>query len=114
MISRYERGTATPTLETVKRLAFGLGITVDELMNEPRDDKIELLISWDWTEMKKGEIKMNETKFKLILGEDGMIGLNGAGKITSREAIEEFLSRVRNELEIALEAQMKRGIVPEA
>ena len=114
MISRYERGTATPTLETVKRLAFGLGITVDELLNEPRDGKIELLVSWDWSEMKKGEIRMSENKFKLILGEDGMVGLNGAGKITSREAIEEFLSRVRNELEIALDAQMKRGVIPEA
>lgn len=33
MISRYERGTAMPSLETIRRLALGLGVTVDELMN---------------------------------------------------------------------------------
>lgn len=113
-IARYERDEVTPSIEIAKAIADALHITVDELLKGPKDDKIELLISWDWTEMKKGEIKMNENKFKLILGEDGMVGLNGAGKITSREAIEEFLSRVRNELEIALEAQMKRGVIPEA
>ena len=40
MISRYERGTATPSLENLKRLALGLGITVDELLNGP--------VSTDW------------------------------------------------------------------
>ena len=60
MISRYERGTATPTLETVKRLALGLEITVDDLLNGPRDDKVELVLSWNWEDMKKGEINMNE------------------------------------------------------
>ena len=54
---------------------------------------------------------MNENKFKLVLGDDGMIGLNGAGRITSTAEIEEFLGRVRKELEIALEAQIKRGVV---
>ena len=57
---------------------------------------------------------MNENKFKLILGNDGMIGLNGAGLITSHEAIEDFLGRIRKELEIALDAQVRRGVVPEA
>ena len=114
MISRYERETATPTLETVKRLALGLGITVDELLNGPKDNKVELVLSWNWEDMKKGEINMNENKFKLILGEDGMIGLHGAGQITSKESIEGFLAKVREQLEIALDAQIKRGAVSEA
>lgn len=109
MISRYERKTAIPTLETAKKLALGLEITVDELLNGPSKDKVELTLSWDWSEMKKGEIKMDENKFKLILGEDGMIGLHGAGMLTSTEAIDEFLSRVREQLTIALEAQVRRG-----
>lgn len=113
MISRYERGTATPTLETVKRLALGLGVTVDELLNGPRDDRVELVVSWNWDEMKKGEINMEENKFKLILGDNGMIGLNGAAQITSAEAIDEFLARVKKQLEIALDAQIKRGAIAE-
>ena len=114
MISRYERGTATPTLETVKRLALGLEITVDDLLNGPREDKVELVLSWNWEDMKKGEIKMNENKFKLILGEDGMIGLNGAAQITSTDAIDEFLARVKEQLEIALDAQIRRGAISKA
>ena len=111
MISRYERNTAVPTLENISRLALGLGITIDELLKAPKTEQVEIVLSWDWQEMKKGEINMNENKFKLILGEDGMIGLHGAGLITSHEAIEEFLGRIRNELEIALDAQIKRGVV---
>ena len=42
MISRYERGTATPSLENLKRLALGLGITVDELLNGPISTNWEL------------------------------------------------------------------------
>ncbi len=113
MISRYERNTAVPTLENISRLALGLGITIDELLKAPKSEQIEIVLSWDWQDMKKGEINMNENKFKLILGDDGMIGLNGAGLITSHEAIEEFLGRIRKELEIALDAQVKRGVVQE-
>ena len=111
MISRYERNTAVPTLENISRLALGLGITIDELLKAPKTEQVEIVLSWDWEDMKKGEINMNENKFKLILGEDGMVGLHGAGMVTSREQIEEFLGRIRNELEIALDAQIKRGVV---
>ena len=114
MISRYERNTAVPTLENISRLALGLGITIDELLKEPKSEKVEIVLSWDWQDMKKGEINMNENKFKLILGDDGMVGLHGAGLITSHEAIEDFLGRIRKELEIALDAQVKRGVVQEA
>lgn len=111
MISRYERGTAIPTLENIKKLALGLGITIDELLNAPRDDRVELVLSWNWEEMKKGEMSMEDNKFKLILGEDGQIGINGMGRITSLDAIDEFLGRVREQLTIALEAQVKRGVI---
>ena len=57
---------------------------------------------------------MNDNKFKLILGEDGVIGLHGAGKITSHDAINDFLGDVKNQLEIALDAQIKRGAIQEA
>ena len=59
------------------------------------------------------ELGRHEERRKLILGEDGKIGLHGAGMITSRDAIEEFLGRVRGELEIALDAQIRRGVIPQ-
>ncbi len=113
-LQRWENGTREPRASDITKLCGILGCTETELLNGLRDDKIILTLSYDWTDMKEGEINMNEDKFNLILGGDGKVGLHGAGMITSREAIEEFLSRVRNELEIALEAQMKRGVIPEA
>lgn len=42
MISRYERNIAVPTLETISRLALGLEVTVDELLNGPSTQNWEL------------------------------------------------------------------------
>ena len=111
MISRYEREAAVPTLDTVRRLAKGLGITVDELLNGPRDGKIELVVSWNWEDYKKGEINMFDEKFLMVLGTDGRVGLQGAGTVTNKATLEEFLGRVREQLEIALDAQIRRGVV---
>ncbi len=110
-VRRWESNKQVPRTDELVTLASVLKLTVDELLNGPSSERVELVLSWDWEDMKKGEIKMNENKFKLILGDDGMIGLNGAGRITSTAEIEEFLGRVRKELEIALEAQIKRGVV---
>ena len=111
MISRYERNTATPTLDTVKRLALGLDITVDELLNGPSEDKVKITLVYDWSHMKEGNIDMNGNDFELILGSQGQIGLKGAGMLTSHEAIDDFLARVREQLEIALDAQVRRGAI---
>ena len=61
--------------------------------------------------MKEGNIDMNGNDFELILGSQGKIGLKGAGTITSTEAIDEFLARVREQLIIALDAQVRRGAI---
>ena len=111
MISRYERNTATPTLDTVKRLALGLDITVDELLNGPSEDKVKITLVYDWSHMKEGNIDMNGNDFELILGSQGQIGLKGAGMLTSHEAIDDFLARVKEQLEIALDAQVRRGAI---
>ena len=113
-IRMWEKGSRSPRISDIKRLCEIFHCTESELLNGPSSDKVEIVLSWDWQDMKKGEINMNENKFKLILGDDGMIGLHGAGMITSPEAIEDFLGRIRKELEIALDAQVRRGVVPEA
>ena len=110
-VRRWESNKQFPRADELLNLASVLKITVDELLNDSSSGKVEITLSWDWSEMKKGDIDMDANKFKLILGEDGKIGLHGAGQITSREAIEDFLSQVREQLEIGLEAQIKRGVV---
>ena len=112
-VRRWEGNKQFPRADELVRLASTLKISVDELLNGPQEDKVELVLSWNWQDMKEGEINMDANKFKLILGEDGKIGLHGAGMITSRDAIEEFLGRVRGELEIALDAQIRRGVIPQ-
>ena len=110
-LRRWETYGGQPRADEIKRLCEVLGCTEAELLNGQREDKVEIVLSWNWEDMKKGEIKMEEEKFNLILGGDGKVGLHGAGLITSHEAIEEFLGRIRNELEIALDAQIRRGAI---
>ena len=112
-VRRWESNKQFPRADELMRLSTALKVSVDDILNGTSSDKVEIVLSWNWEDMKKGEINMEENRFKLILGEDGMIGLHGAGMVTSREAIEDFLSRIRNELEIALEAQVRRGVIPQ-
>ena len=110
-LSRWENGHFEPKASMIKKLCDVLCCTESELLNSNQEDKAELVISWNWEDMKKGEMKMEDNKFKLVLGEYGQIGINGMGRITSFEGIEEFLGRVREQLTIALEAQIKRGAI---
>ena len=112
-VRRWESNKQFPRADELVRLAIALKVSVDDILNGSSSDKVKIVLSWDWEDMKKGEINMEENRFKLILGEDGTIGLHGAGMVTSREAIEDFLSRIRSELEIALDAQVRRGAIPQ-
>ena len=56
---------------------------------------------------------MEENKFKMILGGDGTVGLNGAMKVMSLADVEDFIARVRSELKIAFDTQKRRGVIPQ-
>lgn len=113
-LSRWENGHFEPKASVLKELCEILSCTELELLNGPNDGKIKITLVYDWGKMKEGNIDMESNDFELILGSNGRVGLKGAGLITSPEAIEEFLGRIRKELEIALDAQVRRGVVPEA
>lgn len=110
-IRRWESEKIVPRMDEIQQLADVLNVTKSELLNGPSDGRVKITLTYDWDKMKEGSIDMTGNEFELILGSNGQIGLKGAGLITSREAIEEFLVRIRNELEIALDAQIKRGVV---
>ena len=110
-IRRWESEKIIPRMDEVQQLADALNVSKSELLNGPSDGKVKITLVYDWDKMKEGRIDMNGNEFELILGSNGQIGLKGAGLITSAEAIEEFLSRVREQLTIALDAQIKRGVV---
>ena len=113
-IWRWEHNERKPSLEIIKKLSEVLSCTETELLNGQYGDKIKITLSWQWEEFTKGEINMDANKFNLFLGDDGQIGLHGAGMMTTRDAINEFLARVKEQIEIAYEAQIKRGVIKEA
>ena len=110
-LRRWEAYGGQPRADELKKLCEVLGCTESELLNGPSDGKVKITLVYDWTHMEGGKIDMNGNDFELILGSNGQIGLKGAGKLTSADAIDEFLSRVREQLTIALDAQIKRGVV---
>lgn len=43
-ISRYERGVISPNSDTAQKIAQALGVTVDELFNEPTNQELDVKI----------------------------------------------------------------------
>ena len=110
-IRKWEKGLSEPKTSEITKLSKIFHCTEMELLNGPRDGKIELVVSWNWEDYKKGEINMFDEKFLMVLGTDGRVGLQGAGTVTNKATLEEFLGRVREQFEIALDAQIRRGVV---
>ncbi len=113
-LQRWEWGERQPRMEELKKLCEVLHVTEAELLNEPQGDKIKLTLTWHWEEMKEGEINMSDNKFQIVLGDDGRIGLTGAALFQNRSAIDDFISRVREQVEVAYDAQVRRGAIQEA
>ena len=114
-IRRWEWGQYSPRMEEIQKLCEVLHVSEAELLNEPQGEEIRLTLSWHWEEMKEGSINMsNDNKFSIVLGDDGRIGLTGAAMFPTRSAIEDFVSRVREQVEVAFDAQVRRGVIKEA
>lgn len=113
-LSRWENGHFEPNATAIKKICEVLHCTEAELLNGPSEGRVQITLSYDWQEIKKGDIDMDKNKFKLILGDDGQIGVQGSGLLTTREAMEQFFTDFRKELEIAFDTQVRRGIIPEA
>ena len=113
-LARYERGEIKPSIKIANAIAEALGVTVEELLNGPRNDKVKVVLTWDWQKYEEGGIDMTGNEFDVFLGKGGEIGLKGSGLLTSREAVEEFLANIRLQVESAFEAQLKRGAISEA
>ena len=112
-VQRWEWGERTPRMQEIKKLCEVLHVSEAELLNEPQGDEIKLTLSWHWEEMKGGNINMNDNKFQIVLGDSGQIGLTGAATFKTRSAIEDFIARVREQVEIAFDAQVRRGAIKE-
>ena len=110
-VRRWESNKQFPRADELVNLASALHITVDELLNGSQSGQVRITLSYDWEQYEKGEINMDGNEFDMYLGSKGQIGLKGAGMLTSREAIDEFLLKIKEQLEIALDAQYRRGVI---
>ena len=112
-VQRWEWGERTPRMEEIQKLCEVLHVSEAELLNAPQGDEIKLTLSWHWEEMKEGVINMNDNKFQIVLGDSGQIGITGAALFKTRDAIEDFIARVREQVEVAFDAQVRRGAIKE-
>ena len=112
-LSRWETGLFEPNASTMRKLCEILHCTEAEILNGS-DEQIKVTLSYNWEDFKKGEINMNRSEFKLILGDNGEVGINGSMIVKSRSAIEEIIAKIRSELEFGFNTQVQRGIIQEA
>ena len=113
-VRRWEWGQRIPRMDEIQQLAEVLHVSESELLNGPDDVKVKVTLVYSLSEMKDGVIDMGSNGFDLFLGKNGQIGLRGAAMLTSKDAIEEILAQIRRQLEIGLETQVRRGVIPEA
>ena len=113
-LARYENGTMRPTLEVVKKIANVLEVSVDELLNDFVEERPKITLSYDWEKFEKGDVDMTGKGYDIFLGGDGIIGFKGSMLLKSKEAIEDCLAVMREQLTVAYEAQERRGVLQEA
>lgn len=113
-LQRWEWGERTPRMEEIKKLCEVLHVSEAELLNEPQGEEIRLTLSWHWEEMKEGVINMDGNNFQVVLGGNGQIGLTGSALFKTRSMIDDFVAMVREQVEIAFDAQVRRGAIKEA
>ena len=113
-IRLWEKGLREPRSSDIQKLCEILHCTESELLNGSDDGRIKVTLSYNWEDFKKGEINMNKSEFKLILGDNGEVGINGSMIVKSRSAIEEIIAKIRSELEFGFNAQVQRGVIQEA
>jgi len=110
-IRRWELGERSPRIEEIKQICkvFGIDDTV-LLYGTEEVEKIKITLVWD-KEALEGEINMSGNGFSLFLGDDGTVGIKGAAKFTSREALKEAAAAILKELEQGYDFQIQRGLI---
>ena len=113
-IRLWEKGLREPRSSDIQKLCEILHCTEAELLNGSDNGRIKVTLSYNWEDFKKGEINMDIEKFDVILSDSGMVGINGAMRVSSRSMIDDVLAKIRSELEFGFDSQERRGIIQEA
>jgi len=110
-IRRWELGERSPRMEEIKQICKVFGIEDTVLLHGTQEvEKIKITLVWDRKDVE-GEINMSGNGFSLFLGDDGTVGIKGAAKFTSREALKEAAAAILKELEQGYDFQIQRGLI---
>lgn len=99
-----------PNPQQLTKLCEILHTTEAELLHGPKSEQVKITLVWDRKDVE-GEINMNGNGFSLFLGDDGTVGIKGAAKFTSREALKEAAQAILKELEQGYDFQIQRGLI---
>jgi transcriptional regulator with XRE-family HTH domain len=105
---KWENGKIMPSVETLQRLANFFDISVDELLNGPKKNEIEIRViieeTDDW-EVEKMELTSGgKDRFSVHIG-PGKIGVEVTGKFETVEDLDAVFARARKCAEETLVAQ---------
>lgn len=109
-LQRWEYGETSPKASELALICQVLGTTEAELLHGPKSEQVKITLVWDRKDVE-GEINMNGNGFSLFLGDDGTVGIKGAAKFTSREALKEAAAKILKELELGYDFQVQRGLI---
>lgn len=109
--ARWEQDRGKPKFEYLKQLASAFNITVDELVNGPRENIIDVTLRFEAVLDMEGEvIDMTAANgFNLVMSDTGKIGITGAAMISSREELENVKARICAEMDYGFSEQVRRG-----
>lgn len=112
-ISRYERGVISATVETARKIANALGVSVDELLNGSKENIIEVTLRFE-PKLKGGLIDMSTgTGYALTVADNGMVGISGAAIFKTRADLDKALNKIKSMLEEGFARQVEKGLASE-
>jgi len=112
-LRRWEVYGVQPRADEVKRLCDVFHCTETELLSGSVEERSKITLSYDFEKFEKGDVDMTGKGYDIFLGAEGVIGFKGSMLFNSREAIEDCLTTMREQLMIAYDAQVRRGAIKE-
>lgn len=110
---RWENGEFEPRVSDVHKLAEVFNASVDELLNGPRENIIEVTLRYE-PDIKGGLIDMGTGNgYALTVADNGMVGISGAAIFKTRADLDKALNKIKAMLEEGFARQVEKGLASE-
>lgn len=110
---RWENGDVEPRISELQRIADVFEVSVDELLNGPRENIIEVTLRYE-PDIKGGLIDMGTGNgYALTVADNGMVGISGAAIFKTRADLDKALNKIKAMLEEGFARQVEKGLASE-